>query len=602
MTADALGPGWVSQVPAEFRSAAQSIENRRQRLIGDPPALRAVASGWRTEAATLDDVWRTARTEGDSRLADWTGAAARAMAFRRLVWEGELSASAESLRFAADGLEIGADALVRSQQNANRVVLHYLSELCRLHREAQAVPAPQRASAVRQMIQAGTALGSEAMRKVYAEEQHLDHVLASMPRRFVLGQGAPWRRGIMQVTDTMSEASFGTAVTIGGVRVRRGGGISVSQDAYGRYTITLSDDYGLGAKWSAGAKIDLSRLAPADRLMLERAYAEAEAGGTARYALRYHFGSRAEAQAFIDAIQPEGPWETAVAIVRHGIGGPLNPAASFRPADEGTIAFGVTGKASADVGLGPVLGASGVVGAEGNRSFMWKSSGQSSWMDTNSGHGKVGGQALSMTQNFGITGVAQTRVDYDASGQPIRYVLRGSLTGDFDYRGGTNNTYVGATAPLGNDQRGSAHLKFDSEGSTERMVSFTLDLTDPENLAAYRASQIQSLSQPQTSLPSPELIARIQQDGVLTVQQYAVERQSGELSLDAGLGPINLGLKGGPTEMQRVLLDASYVRLGSPDSVDSTGQLILRPVPRDPAVLGGGLVDVPVVSTTAPRG
>jgi hypothetical protein len=548
-------------------------------------------------------VWRALRGVGETQLADWEGASARAMAFRRLVWEGELSASAESLRFAADGLDLGAAALTRSQQNANRIVLQYVSELRRLHRVAQMAPATERALALQQMIQAGAALGSRTLRAVYAEEQSLDHVLASMPRRFVLGKAAPWRRGIMQVTDTMSEASFGTAVTIGGVRVRRGGGISVSQDAYGRYTITLSDDYGLGAKWSAGAKIDVSRLAPEDRLMLERAYTEAEGGGTARYTLRYHFDSRAEAQAFIDAIQPEGPWETAVAIARHGIGGPVSPAASFRRADEGTIAFGVSGKASADLGLGPVVGASGLAGVEGNRSYMWKSSGQSSWMDTTSVQGKVGGQALFLTQNFGITGVAQTRVDYDANGQPIRYVLRGSLTGDFDYRGGTNNTYVGATAPVGEQGRGSAHLKFDSEGSTERMVSYTLDLTNPENMAAYRASQNQISYHPQLSpLPHPDLIRRIHEDGVLTVQQYAVERQSSELSLDAGLGPINFGLKGGPAEVQRVLLDASYVRLGAHDSIDANGQLIMRPVPRDPSVLGGGLVDVPAAAMTMPQG
>ncbi|MGL5825617.1 MAG: hypothetical protein ACRCYU_12520 [Nocardioides sp.] len=554
-----------------------------------------MAGLWRAEAARLDSEWRSLRHAGDRLLADWEGDAARAMAFRRLVWDGELSASAESLRFAAEGLEIGASALVRSQQNANRVVLRYVADVRQVHRAAQLVPLPERSAALKRMLQVGAELGSKALRAVYAEEQRLDHVLASMPRRFVLGTAAPWRQGIMQVTDRMSDLSFGTAMTVGGVRVRRGGGVTVSQDAYGRYTITLSDDYGLGAKWSAGAKIDLNRLAPEDQSVLKRAYAEAEAGGAARYALRYHFGSQAEAQAFVNAIQPEGLWEEAIAVLRRTVGGPLQPATDVRAADEGTISFGVNAKGNADVGLGPAAGAAGTAAAEGSRSYLWKSSGQFSWIDTGSVHGKVGGQALLMAQNVGITGASQSRVDYDANGQPVRYLLRGSLTDDFEYRGGTNNTYVGAATPDSETGRGSAHAKFDAEGTTERMVSLTLDLTSQENLSAYRSS-------PTAMVPSPELLRRLHTDGVLTFQEYAVERQSGEFSVDAGLGPLNAGLKGGPADMQRVLLDASYVRLGEPDSVDAKGHFIMRPVPRDPGVLGGGLVDVPAVSMPFSQG
>jgi uncharacterized protein YukE len=591
VSADVLGPGWLSAVPVMFGSAARSIENHRQRVVGDPASLSGTAHGWRAEAVTLDENWQSLRASARRELGGWSGSAADSYSARRRTWEGEVSAIAESLRFAATGLDSAATVLHSAQREANRAVLAFAAEVSRLYAVARCVPAPGRAGAVETLVAQGNDLAGRTLRLVAAQEQRVDGVLASLPRSFLLGPSAPWRAGIMQVADLMDSQTMGAAVTVAGVRVRRGTGISVSRDSRGRTTVTITDDYGLGGKWAGGAKVDLNQLAPADQGMLRRAYAEAEAGGSARYSLRYHFDTAAEAQQFIDSMQPANPWETVVAAARDAVGGPLGRAAAHRAADEGTITLGLNGKANADVGLGPVAGASGVISGERGRSLMWKSSGQYSWIDHLSGEAKANVQALAATAIAGSAGSAATRVDYDRDGRPLRYVVQSTTTGDYTYLGGTNNTYIGGTPPIDQLPKG-VHGKLDAERAMEQVVSYSLDLTESRNYEAYQKSQ-------GASSGGEDLADRVRRDAVTTVQTYAVHRSAAEVSADVGLGPATFGIKGGPSGLQREIVDAYYIPSGESGG-GPREELVPRPLPRDPMIRNTRM-DV-ISDPSAPRG
>ncbi|MGL5810512.1 MAG: WXG100 family type VII secretion target [Nocardioides sp.] len=582
---DELGPAWLAGVPAMFGSAALSIERHRLRLVGDPRALASTADHWRVVATEVDRQWTEARAVVNRELADWEGQAAEAFRYRLMVWEGEISATAQALRFGAGGLDLAAVAVSDAQRRANAVVLDYARRVDLLYRRALAVPARVRAASLARIVPVAVAWGQQTLQLVVREEARLDHVLASMPRRFVVGKSAPWRRGIMQVTDTFVEDSFGTALTLAGVRGRRRAAISLSRDAYGRHTVTLSDDYGLGGKWNAGAKVNFDNLPSGDRAQLQRAYVEAEAGGVATYTLRYHFDSLADAQAFAAEMQPKGPVEQVVAALRDGVGGPLRALATDRAADEGTISFATTARGNADVGVAPAWGAAATSGAERGVSYLWKAGGGHTWLDYVGADAKAGGQIAYLTETLGLAGTAVTRVDYDNAGNPTSYVVQTRVTGDYDYQLGTNNTYVGVQN-AGSALPKGLHAKGGAENSTYTVTSYNLDLTDPRNLAAYQQSRLSTTG-------AEQLAQRIERDGVLTVQRYAVERGSGEFSADVGLGPLNLGIKGGPADVRRDLVEASYARLGSPESRRSGGEILLRPLPRDPLLPGGGLIDVP---------
>ncbi|MGL5849252.1 MAG: hypothetical protein ACRCZD_00600, partial [Phycicoccus sp.] len=334
---DALGAGWVAAVPPIFGSAAASIERRRARLVGDPYGLRDVAAMWRSEANAQDAVWRTLESRSTARLSTWTGDSAEAASRRLTRFVGELSATAESLRHGATGLDHAAAALLATQSAANAHVLAYVAEVVRLYNRVVAEPPATRHLVLADVIRAADQAGGRTLQQVYAEEKRLDHVLASVPRSFVLGKASPWRRGIMQAVEDLVGHSFGSAVTLRGIRGRRSSGISISRDTSGRHTVTLTDDYGLGIKLNSGAKIDLDRLSEADQAMLRRVYSEAEGGGVATYTLRYHFASRAEAEAFVDRLDPKNPWDRAVAVLQDGVGGPLRRVPDDRRADEGVI-------------------------------------------------------------------------------------------------------------------------------------------------------------------------------------------------------------------------------------------------------------------------
>jgi hypothetical protein len=574
-----LQPDWPAQVPAMFRSAAASIEVHRRRLLGHPDLLEASATMWRDHADRLDRTWLDTRTVAERELREWRGEAADGGRARVTASVADLATTASSLRYAADGLSIGAHAMRTAIQRADVAIVTYVDAVRRAHAVAQMNALINPVAAVAQLVRHGQQVSSTALQQVYAQERQLDHVLASLPRRFVLGKASAWRRGIMRVTEESATDVAGGALTILGWRGRRSGGVQVSHDTTGRYSVTLSDSYSFGPKWNAGAKLDLDRLPAGERAKLQRLYVEAEGGGVVTYSLRYHFGSAAQAQEFVDRVKGRSLAEKTVATVRDAAGfpfdtGPVQDRLLGRRADEGTVAFGAAGKVNGDIGMGPVFGGQAMAGADRGATFVWKAGGEYSWLDQAGAGVKAGGQVLHRTENAGAAGRAVTRVDYDDTGRATRYILQTLHEGEYDYRAGTNNTYLGAKTGFERLSRG-AHVKGDLEGSIRTVVSESLDLEESGNRALYERAQ----DSPEAAA---ELRRRLDDQGVITVQRYAVERHNAELSADLGIGPVNVGMKGGPAGERYRLLDASYSRRAEPGGRDLDGAVLMRPAPYDP--------------------
>lgn len=598
---DRLGPGWVDTVPPMFRSAAASVEDHRRRLVGDPAALRATARAWQGEADVADAVWQSVEDAGRTYGGDWEGAAATAFHDRATRLAGEVSATATSLRYGATGLELAATGLAAALEAANRVVVEYASRLRALYSTALGVTGPGRPSAVASMMREGTALGGQALQEVYAQEVRLDALLASLPRRFVLGPASPWRQGIQSTVDVSRFDTYGGAVTAQGLRVTRREGMYVSRLIDGQSQVMLTDAYFLGPHVSAGTKLSYDRLPQRVRDMLRRTYGEAEAAGMAGYALRYRFRTAAEADRFVDRLQGVTPWERAGTALRDAVGlyagpladfGPWHDALAGRKPDEIAVTLGITGKVSGDVGGQPLLAGQATGGAEADGTVVLAADGTTTVSARVAGNVKVGGTVALWTEVAGVAGESVERTTYDRSGEPVRYTVQEFRTEGYDYHAGTNNSYVGAA---GKAVPGGAHLKVDVEGSDRHISTYSLDLTDPPNRRLYDQAMAALAVPPDERVPQDDaalrdIARRIREHGVLTVHDYEVQRGSGELSATVGVGSGTFGVKLGPNSEHQDLVDARY--RGIPDPAVPDREPELRPVPRDPRRLDRGPVDV----------
>ncbi len=584
-----MGSEWITSVPAMFRSAAQSIEGHREQCVGDPAALIRTADDWRVQAAAMDESWAEVSSLRQGTLRHWEGAAAEGFGERAAVAIGQLSANATALRFAADGLDLAAAALTTATQSANQTVRSYASQLRQLYSWAQGVPAPQRAQAIRIMINRGDTIGGEAIRHLARFQAQLDAVLASMPRRFTLGPQASWRKGIQSVTLRARDESFGGAVTAFSVRVNRREGMNVSVGLDGRVLITLSDSYAGGLHGSVGGKISLNDLPSDAKGIMKRLYAEAEAAAVTGYALRYRFASVEEAQRFIDRLEGSSWWEKAVSNTRDAVGFVAGPIAdggaartltrdptpwhtmmTGREPDETVVSMGTMAKVSGDVGVSPVLSGQATAGLDRHEFLTVKSTGGYARSSMLGGNAKIGGTALAWTENLGSGGDLVVKTDYDKFDNPTRYTVQKNQLGSFDHHAGSNNTGIG-TGDLGNGiSTGvrSVDVKVDSEGFVRKVESYSLDLTDPDNRSVFQHDPQQ--------LPD-----QIRRRGVLTTQEYNVSRQSWEPSAKVGLAGLTFGGKFGQQHEQQVLVNESYTDFGAPTGHGASGSGA-RPIPRDP--------------------
>lgn len=582
------GAAWLGRVPPMFRSAAESVERHRARLDGDPASLRATAAHWRRQATQPEAAWHDLE-DGRSALAvGWHGEAATASDARATALAGELATSASSLAFAADGLDLAAAAVQRGLARANAQVEWYATALDQLYRWALAAPPAARPRAVAELVRRGGELGRQALHAVYAEEVALDHVLASMPRRFVVGPPSPWRSTLKGLTDTSVDGQFGAALTISGVRTTSRDGTYVTTGQDGKVVVGFTRAYALGGHMSWGAKVAFDRLPKTVRDALVRRYGEVEGAGVLSYSLRYQFRDAAAAQAFLDRLQDDGVGGRSLAGLRKGATYVLGPIADARLAavagqpDEVTFALGGYAKANADAGTWPVGGVNGTAGADTAGTLTVKRSGDSSLAFSSSGNAMVGGTLLGHSAVLGGAEGVTRKVDYDSTGQPVRYTTQGMVSGDLDYRSGTAGGYAGfGRTPLAQLPKG-VHVKSDTVGSTRVLTGQVLDLRRPAARAAFdRAWSRDPAAVVPDALTDPQLQRYLDDHGTLVVQKVGVDRTATEASATVGMGPETLGVKGGSQREHQRVLDAWYVDLSSPHARDAHGALQWRPYPRD---------------------
>jgi uncharacterized protein YukE len=593
---DAVDPEWVTTIPTMFHSAAQSIERHRRRLIGNPEALLRVAQEWRTQAGQLDQAWISLEESRHRSISDWQGDASDRCSQRCTAVTGQVSADATSLRFAADGLTLAAQALHGALRRADSHVRRYITGVRLMNAVAQRAPLRYRASSLNHLIQRGDEFGSQTLRAVYGEEVRLDAVLSSMPRRFVVGPSAPWREGIQFITDRSMNNAFGGSLTVSGIRIAHSEGMVISRSAGGGVVITLTDGYGLGLHESFGGKLSADSLPQGVKEALKRAYGEVEIAGITGYALRYRFSSVTQAQKFIDHLESGYGWNGAAAKVV-GTGGfltgsvvgasALEAKLAGRDPDEVTVSVGSLVRANGDFGVTAMAAGQGSAGGDATGTLTLRKNGEYSISVQVGGAGKVGETVAGHTRNVGSACNVIGKVDYDASGQPNRLTLQTNRIGDYEYHGGTNNSYAGVSAtPLKPLPKGG-HLKLDAEGSFRELDSYSLDLKNPKNREVFQKSPL--------GIPQ-----QIQEHGVLTVQRYIVERRSGEASATAGLGPETYGLKFGVHSEEQNLVGSSYQDLGSFAGHTASDPHFSRPIPQDPRTPVAGPYDVPSAEVKGP--
>lgn len=608
-----LDPGWVAAVPAMFRSAADSIERRRVRLVGDPPALLAAAGVLRTEAGRTDSSWRQLERHRDTLAGVWHGEAADRAETRLAVVEGQLSGASSSMTFAAEGLELAAVRVGAAEDRGNAAVLDYLRTMLALDAWWRALPIADRATALPEYLDRGTAAGAAALQRVYREEVALDAFLASLPRRFVYGPSAPWRSTLRPMVDESRASAFSAALTVFGVRGTRDEGTVAIFRQDGKVIVSLNDGYALGPHTSAGAKVSFDKVPAKVKGMLSRAYGEVEGAVVTGYSRRFAFDNESEAQHFLQQLSGRGPWESAGAALRDGLGFLAGPVADFGPwqsdhlgrePEERTFSLGAKANANADAGLWPVAGVSAKGSYDEAATLTLRANNESTLTSTSSVGAKVGGTLLGWSEVGGEEIGTTRRVDFDSTGEPVRYVVQRSVTGDYDYQLGTNNTYVGIGGPVpGGVLPDGVHVKVDGETAAQKLESYVLDLRQPENRAVFdRALQLA----PAEAVPVPSeengLHRHLLERSTMVQQAYEPERTSGQASATVGLGPATFSAKAGPVQEVSRLTEAWYVHLGEPDARDAAGHLRFRPMPRDPRGRPGSGGELPPQQDVSPVG
>ncbi len=591
----ALDPSWVGTVATPFRSAAASIEGHYRTLDGDADELERCASLWHADADRLDAIREpvdASRREAQER---WTGDGADGFADRARRWVAEVATSAESLRFAADGLTIAASTMSEVQRGADNHIRWYVGAVNTTYARFRSLPALSQHVHLARTIAHVNAIGWSTLRAVHAEARRLDHVLASMPRRFQVGPGAPWRSGLSPVVAEQRSASWSGAFTIPfsgspvGVRISRSEGMIVTQDDEGRIVIGLRDSYGAGPHASGGTKTSFDELPAGWKNKLNRAYGEIEGGAAVSYVRRYKFSSVDEAQEFVDRLEGTTVPGRVASAARGALGYYAGPAADFgelserligRAPDETAVSVGLTAKASVDAGLPPVLSdrasAAGALSgvyterADGGKAVGWVYEGE---------------QKTGLTAGYDTTVVGGSRsvlhrTDYNTDGIPTAYVRQVTTVGDYEYDAGTNGSYVGAKRLPGSLPGG--YTKVDLESATRQVETTSLDLADEGNRAAHRAA---GAGAPWAGADR-ELRQRLDDEGLVTVRRYALDRTAAELSGRVA----GFGAKAGPQIESQELVDAWYV--------DPDGER--RPIPADPRLPGDGRIDVP--DPTTPTG
>lgn len=584
--AGGLTPGWVAGVPAMFRSAAESIEHHRFRLVGDSAALRALAVAWRAQSQVTEGIWSAVgQVRGRVRSA-WQGPAAGAFDRQAEQFSGEVSGTGVSLAFASEGLLLAADTIDRTRRAADQAVIAYVTRIRQLYETARTAPAQAQNQALATLVAEGNALGQRTLQAVYAQEVTLDAFLASMPRRFQIGPGAPWREGLPTATDNRDTSNFTAALTLFGVRTTRREGVTVTTMADGRVMVAFDDYYAMGAHLSAGSKISLGDFPEGVQQALRRAYGEFEAAPVLNYQQRYTFANQAEADAFLARLDGDSIPERVGSAVRNAAGWVTGPIADFGPwhdgllgrsPDERTFHLGGMVKANADAGAWPVAGAMATAQGDTGVTVTVRADGSSSWQVQVAAQGKVGGTVEGLSGNLGIGQGAISRVDYDAQGNPTRYVVQDIADRDYTYHGGTNNTGVGVVNPTGPLVDG-VQVKADSETVNRTVTSHYLDLTVPENRAAFEHAHRFGDPVPPAA---GELGERLQNNGVTVTEHYTVDRNSGEVGGKVGAG-VTFGVKGGPSGETVTLVDSQYVDASRSDRLYPTNPSPARPLPRDP--------------------
>ncbi|MGL5910063.1 MAG: WXG100 family type VII secretion target [Phycicoccus sp.] len=583
----ALGPAWVNAVHPPFRSAATSIEGRYRTLDGDPVELERTAASWYRDADRLDGLWEDVDSSRRSAEERWIGQGADGYQDRAREWVAEVATSATSLRFAAEGLELIATAMSDAQRRSDGYVRWYVESVNREYERFRSMTAVEQNLSVAATKHHVDAIGWATIQAVHAQAGQLDHVLASAPKRFVVGPYAPWRSGISRVATDQRSGSWSGMLTIPiegspvGLRISRSEGMVVTQDTDGRIVVGLRDSYGLGPHAGAGSKTTFDELPRRWQDKLNRAYGEIEASATIGYLKRYTFSSVQDAQDFVDHLQGTTVTGRLAALARDTAGfyagpvadlGPLHDRLTGREPDETVLSLGAAAKGSLDAGMQPVLADRISASVSGSRVYTWKANGASAvgWLyETEQKTGLTAGYDTTLV---GGSRTVLHRTDYDPAGEPTTYVRQVTTVGDYEHHVGTNGSYVGVKELPGGVAGG--HVKGDVESAVRRVETTTLDLGEPANRAAFDAA---GEGRP-GSAGDTALRDRLAAAGVETVREYELDRQTGE-----GSGRIlGFGAKAGPQFEQQHLVDSWYV--------DPEGEH--RPIPGDPRLPGAGIIDV----------
>ncbi|MGL5861644.1 MAG: WXG100 family type VII secretion target, partial [Phycicoccus sp.] len=489
-----LSPAWVDEVPAMYRSTAGSLETHYRRLVGSPDVLDTAAAAWRTQAGSIDAAWQALDEQRARELAGWRGEAAEAFDTRVDTWSGVVSGNATTMRFAADGLELAASALRHHEEGGRLACEHFARVAIRLDLE------------MRVRLQAGQPLDgarwadrviNEAracLHVIHAHEILLDHVLASMPRRFQLGPDAPWREQIARVRQLRSESSGAGKGSFKPRLVKAKGGIesgiSVSQDVNGRTVVSVRTGVSGNGEFKEGRDTSFDALPAGEKDRL-RMMASADGGGNVDVTHNYRFDDPDEARRFVDHLRAGDVITRGQRWIEShtGLGG--------REPDETVYTFTGEAKAKGEMGTemrptGDSTRAGGVRtpptvaqasgGGRGSVVYVRRSDGSSTVGTLRSV--ELNGRAVSPVGGYAV-GESHTwldSTDYDDRGRPTRVLSQERTVGDLRHEGGTGGAKVTKSfGPL------STEYTETHESRTQRTRTRILDLEESRHRSAYDA-------------------------------------------------------------------------------------------------------------------
>ncbi len=368
------------------------------------------------------------------------------------------------------------------------------------------------------------------------------------------------------------DRTIGASGTVASVRLGRSDTVSEIELGDGGGRLILKDTGELGLEASFGAKLDIGDIA---KQLEAKGYGELGITGSGSYALVYEFDDVQDMRDFAD--DRRGVLQQAA----NYLGGPVADGieqgvdwfgrwtgwyGEDTPAPS-AIAFDVGAQGSGGGGFGAstLAGAGGELqaGVKGTVEMKLDGSG-SSFSGEISAAGEADGALALLTAEAGITGKAGYTVEMDGEGRPVSLVLEGEAAPSWSF--GKNNDGLPIPSP---DSRVSA----DGSGGagTAYTRSFTLDLTNPDNRAAFdqafvtagpvAAPRIPRSLAPGTYLPDPAdsvrlygpLVDRLAQDAVYVQAEYAGTQFGGSIGAEGGGGlKFGLTLTGGGQERELV--------------------------------------------------